>query len=232
MKQCPACKNTYTDDSLRFCLADGATLTELGDEQPTVVRTTGRDPVRIDIPVETGRREPTLKAEARSGSLVLKVVIGVLLLGSLGLVGAGVAGAIYFMNSGAPTVAVKSPTPLPTPSPSPTIDTEKEKLQKELANLQKKLEEATPEPWKTPPGFESDELPTASVNSPNDGFLALRSAPDAEKGKRLARIPHGTVVVLETCEKEKVTIGSRTGRWCMVSYGGQTGWVFDARLIY
>ena len=27
MKQCPVCKSTYTDDSLKFCLNDGAALT-------------------------------------------------------------------------------------------------------------------------------------------------------------------------------------------------------------
>lgn len=232
MKQCPACKNTYTDDSLLFCLADGATLTELGDEQPTLVRAE-RDQVRVDIPGEPIRREPTAKTEARTNRLVLKVVIGVLLLGLLALVGLGVAGAIFYMNTGSPIVAVKSPTPYPSSSPAPTIDSEKDNLEKELADLQKKLEEQlAPAPSKTPPGFESDELPTARVDSPNDGFLALRSAPDAEKGERLARIPHGTVVVLENCEKEKVTIGARTGRWCMVSYAGQTGWVFDAWLTY
>src|SRR3569832_1594539 len=33
MKQCPVCKNTYTDDSLTFCLNDGARLISSYDPQ-------------------------------------------------------------------------------------------------------------------------------------------------------------------------------------------------------
>lgn len=38
MKVCPNCNQTYTDDSLNFCLNDGATLTQLkADEPPPTV---------------------------------------------------------------------------------------------------------------------------------------------------------------------------------------------------
>lgn len=37
MKICPVCNQKYTDDSLNFCLDDGAALTTGGGEQPTVV---------------------------------------------------------------------------------------------------------------------------------------------------------------------------------------------------
>jgi len=230
MKQCPACKTTYTDDSLRFCLADGATLEEVADEQETVVR----QGVRVDI----GQPPPTSPvvqqdAVQKTGSgIVLKVVIAFLLLCVLGLIVVGAAGAFYYMNSPDANTAAKSPTPAQTVTPSATADPEKEKLQQELANLQKKIENDKKAETNKTPGFESDDLPTAKVNSPNDGFLALRSEPDADKGERLAQIPHNTTVVLENCEKKKVTIGSRTGRWCMVSYGGKAGWVFDAWLTY
>ena len=86
----------------------------------------------------------------------------------------------------------------------------------------------------TPPGFPdvNNGRPTAHVNSPGDGFLALREEPDAENGNRLAKIPHDAVVFLENCEKDKTTIAGRTGRWCMVTYQDETGWVFDAWLTY
>ncbi|MEQ1646623.1 MAG: hypothetical protein ABL959_24425, partial [Pyrinomonadaceae bacterium] len=57
MKQCPSCRTTYTDDTLRYCLADGSSLVAHDDEatfvrnsvaEPTVML--GRDsPVRVDI---------------------------------------------------------------------------------------------------------------------------------------------------------------------------------------
>jgi hypothetical protein len=232
MRQCPACRTTYTDETLRFCLQDGGLLVEIVAEDETVLR----PGVRVDIP---SANYPTASATAASpkGNPIIKIVIAVLVVGFLGLLGLGAAGAMLYFNSGGTGIAVASPTPsaVParTPSPSPTPEAGDERLEQEIANLQKQLEDAlNPSPTKTPPGFESDDLPTARVNSPSDGFLALRSEPDSEKGTRLAQIPHGTVITLENCEKEQVKIGSRTGRWCMVTYLGKTGWVFDAWLEY
>ena len=34
MKKCTICNQTYTDDSLNFCLNDGGTLEHLSEEQP------------------------------------------------------------------------------------------------------------------------------------------------------------------------------------------------------
>ena len=232
MKQCPTCRTTYTDETLRYCLADGGILVDVGTEAETVVR----PGVRVDIPPPT---YPTIPVAGGSGkgSPVLKIVAAVLIVGFLGLLGLGAAGAFIYWNSGGTNVAVATPptpTPAPTrsPSPSPTPD-DGEQLEQEIANLQKQLEDVLkPSPTTTPSRSDSDGQPTARVNSPSDGFLALRSEPDAEHGERLAQIPHGTVVKLENCEKEKVRIGSRTGRWCMVTYGDHTGWVFDAWLEY
>ncbi|MDI1241101.1 MAG: SH3 domain-containing protein [bacterium] len=235
MKQCPTCRTTYTDETLRYCLADGGVLVEAGIEAETIAR----QGVRIDVQPPSYPTIPVAGARrSTNGSQVIKIVAAVLILGFLGLLGLGAAGALFYFNSGGTTVAVASPTPIPSPtparspSPSPTPDDEQQ-LEEEMAKLKKQLEDAlNPSPTKTPPGFSSDDPPTARVNSPADGFLALRSEPDTETGERLAQIPHGAVVALENCEKEKVKIGSRTGRWCMVTYRGQTGWVFDAWLQY
>ena len=37
MKKCPNCNQTYTDESLNFCLADGSTLVKFGDDPPPTV---------------------------------------------------------------------------------------------------------------------------------------------------------------------------------------------------
>ena len=242
MKQCPQCRTTYTDDTLKFCLADGALL-ESTVEQDTATRSG----VRIDIeqPRTAAVPHPIPQQPGKGGGTVIKIVIAVLLLGFFGLVVAGVAGVLYYMNSGGTSkVARTSPTQTATPRPaaatSPTVDPEQERLEKELANVLKKLEDelksdanraAAPplEPNSPPP---DDGRPSARVNSPNDGFLALRDQPDAENGNLMAEIPHGAAVALENCEKEKVTVGGRKGRWCMVTYNGETGWVFDAWLQY
>ncbi len=63
MKRCPTCKSTYTDDSLRFCLQDGATLLSLRDESPTLNLMTAPDR-RTDSPTEIlySAAEPTVQS--------------------------------------------------------------------------------------------------------------------------------------------------------------------------
>jgi len=232
MKQCPACRTTYTDETLRFCLADGTTLIAVQTEDPTLVRPGGRN-VRVDIPADSAAvNSETAKG---SGSKILKIFVVIVLLGFLALAAAGLAGVFFYYNSGNQNSGSHTPTPSPTVSPksSPTPDDEKASLREELANLQKKIEDqkksgTNTAPFPTP----GNGTPTARVNSPRDGFLALRSEPDAEYGQRLAKIPHGTMIELSNCEKEKVTIGGKSGRWCLVTYGDHAGYVFDAWLIY
>ena len=243
MKQCPQCRTTYTDDTLKFCLADGALLSEVGEEV-TAVR-----PVRVDIePPRTVTAGNARPGGESGGFPFVKLLIVLLVLGFLGLVVVGGAGVLFYMNSGGSSALVtqKTPTPTPrpagtpsaTPSATPDADTDQERLEKEIANALKKLEDelksdanrsAAPPPKKDDV---SDGRPTARVNSPGDGFLALRDEPDAETGERLAKIPHGAVVALENCEKQQTTVAGRTGRWCMVTYQGRTGYVFDAWLQY
>ncbi|MEJ7849175.1 MAG: hypothetical protein WKF92_13920 [Pyrinomonadaceae bacterium] len=229
MKQCPACKTTYTDETLRFCLADGTALTAFRGEEPTVVRPSGNGPNRYDLP-----DNKTVDVKG-AGSTIFKIVIAVVILGFLALLAAGLAGAFFYYKTGDQNTARQTATPSPnvTPKTSPTPDDEKTRLRDELANLQTTIDEqkrtaTNTSPFPTP----GSGTPTARLNSPRDGFLALRSEPDAEYGERLAKIPHGTVIELNNCEKEKVTIGSKTGRWCLVTYGDHAGYVFDAWLIY
>ena len=67
---------------------------------------------------------------------------------------------------------------------------------------------------------------TLIANSPGDGFVALRSEPSVRRGRRVARIPHGTPVqIVGTCGYAE-TIGGRGGSWCEVDFAGQQGWAF------
>jgi hypothetical protein len=242
MKRCPACGTTYTDATLTFCLADGSRLEETLDSDPTLI--SGKEKMRVDIPstVRTPPRpvhtEPPAKSSA--GTWV-KVFLGIFALGVLLIAVIGIAGAVFYFSSGTATsgnnaVAVKSPTP----APSPTVDEEKKRLEDELANVQRRLDEtkkaATPNtnpfPDSNTDADPSDSLAVATVNSPNDGFLALRTEPDPDTGTRIAKIPHGAQVVVAMCQDARVTIGGRTGKWCLVGWDNYVGWVFDPFLTY
>jgi SH3 domain-containing protein len=233
MKQCPACGTTYTDDTLSFCLADGSPLNTTG-EQPTVLKS----PVRVDVASPEPRTVviPGDAAERRKYSPVwIKAVFAVVILGILGIAALGLLGGIFYFGTGnnERTITVQSPTPDIKPTSTP--DKEKERLSDELANVQKKIDDQKKSGVNTSPFPANDKRASrvkAKVDSPNDGFLALRNIPDADRGIRIAKVPHGSEVELNNCEKTQVTISGRTGRWCQVEYGGQTGWVFDAWLDY
>jgi uncharacterized protein YraI len=60
------------------------------------------------------------------------------------------------------------------------------------------------------------------VNSPGDGFLALRSEPSTQSGFRVNKIPHGTELTLGEC----ITTPTRD-HWCKTHYLGKVGWVLD-----
>jgi len=233
--QCPVCGNQYTDPSLRYCLADGTALVP-ADEEETLAR---RDAVRVDIPPAESTRQPARAAvpQTRRTSAAVKIILGLLALLTV-LIVVAVAGVLLLLNfrgTGA-NDNKKNPSPTPAASVTPSADAEKERLQKELANAQQKINEQknANHPVNTAPFPVPSQsgIATARVNSPRDGFLALRNEPDADYGERLVKIPHGAVVTLEDCQRQRVTVSGRSGRWCMVTYEGTTGWVFDAWLDY
>jgi hypothetical protein len=225
MKQCPVCKATYADETLNFCLSDGSTLFAMVDEEPTRVVSSGGNPVRIDVARETSpifTPSVTSNQSAPGGSS--KTVS--LLVGLLALVILAFAGFAAFMLL-KPDDNTKSNT-TGTPTISQTPDDEIAKLKKQVEDLKN---QKSPTPVPTIPA-RKETGNTARVSSPSDGFLALRSEPNSETGYRIAQIPDGASVNVAGCQSFSVKIGRRTGRWCQVEYGGQSGWAFDAFLVY
>ncbi|MFZ1700093.1 MAG: hypothetical protein WBO10_09550 [Pyrinomonadaceae bacterium] len=239
MKQCPSCKSTYTDETLRYCLADGAALAEIDTDEPTVVATVrnvaadtellpARENVRIEIPPEQDRVSAERPVSAKSSGNFLKAFLVVAVFAILAAGIAGVAGLLYYNSTRGETVANNARVSTPTPTPDQTGQ-----LRDQIANLEKRLNEqnnasrpvSTPTPSSEPIGR------TARVNSPSDGFLALRTLPNSETGERVLKIPHGATISVGECG-QMVTPVKRSGRWCRASYDGQSGWVFDAYLIY
>ena len=251
MKQCPACKTTYTDDTLSYCLADGRPLVAVVDEQATVVNRVGEatavfgggEKMRVEIPQETlvsNAATPAIgqSVPAPSSGGGLKVFVGVvvviLVLAAIAVIG-GLA--FYFGSKGGDITPNKNGAnraATPPPSPSATTD-DKEELRQQIANLEKRLNEqknanrAANIQLKMP--NQPTTTTTARVNSPGDGFLALRSLPNSEAGERVLKIPHGATISIGACGPVSRPV-SRSGRWCQASYNGYSGWVFDAYLVY
>ena len=249
MKQCPNCKTNYTDDSLQFCLSDGANLVSVPTDAKTLEMSFGgNQPMRVNIPPDS---VPTVFAQtpivnnpqistdqpAKKGfGLIIAGLFGVFLLLIVGLA------AAYFLlrpRGNQPIVAVTaSPTPTVAPktSAATTPNDETAKLKEEMANLKKQLEnQKNQKPISTVPI--APTVPptnggkTAYANSPTDGFLALRSEPSSDSGYRIAKIPHGAALTVFGCPKPS-NIGKMAGRWCQVEYNGQSGWAFDGFMTF
>lgn len=239
MKQCPNCGTTYTDETLRFCLTDGATLESVAIDEKTAAF--DRNRVRVDFQKDSAPESvntvisppfsPPQNAEKKGTNWAIVGVLGVLLVFVL-LGFAGFAGYVFYTQSGSDNkhTAVNSPTP----NVSPTRSGDK-KLEEKVANLEKQLEEqkdknttnsSNPFPTETPTAER-----TARANSPGDGFLALRSLPSTETGERLAKIPHGAPLTVLDCPKP-TNPGKMKGSWCRVIYNGQEGWAFDAYMKF
>jgi len=248
MKRCPQCNSTYTDETLSFCLTDGAALVEddpakteafsaAGESEKIEPRETGRG--RVNIEIGDAAEQSTIESQRpeRSGSGVSKLVVAMISLLLLVFAGATIGLAIYlFYFSQGPGKDVAS-------NMSNERDAEIERLKQRVEELGNRIVEdpesedentdtEIPVPTVLPEDDgEYDEEVIQRVNSPGDGFLALRDRPSATEGSRIARIPHGDIVVLGRCLDREETIGGRTGHWCRVKWEGRSGWVFDVWLI-
>ncbi len=238
MKLCPKCKNTYSDDSLLFCLSDGTNLIAMPAADETIEMRGTTNPTRFDFPAQQSDptvfspriSQPQTRNVKKGISLWLFAPLVVILLLSV----AGLVGYILLK----PNEVTFSNTPTPTPTATP--DNQTAALKEELESLKKQIASQ-----KTPVKNDSAVRPfpndtpitpviqTARANSPGDGFLALRSIPDADNGTMIAKIPHGTNLEIIGCQKNITQLpGKRRGRWCRTTFNGLSGWVFDGFLIY
>jgi hypothetical protein len=232
MKQCPVCKAAYADDSLSFCLNDGATLLAVPDEQATQVISPVKSTVAADFKSYIPSAAPVLHnqpaAPPRQNSKTAFVVAALAALLLLIVVG-GIAAFILVPRD-------ERNSDLKTPTPKRETDEQKEKI----ASLERQIQDLkkSPKPSAAPLSSNSPAPPTRSgkatarVKQASDGFLALRSEPSAETGYQILKMPSGATVELEDCRQSYQTIAGRRGRWCMVSYAGETGWAFDGWLDY
>lgn len=232
MKQCPACKTKYTDETLKFCLADGANLISVPDSEKTIAMSFDNNPAQDSVPTvfpAAVSNKPTKKGVSPMIAAVLGLLLFLVVVGFIGF-----ASYIWLIkpNDNKNQAAVNPPTP--AISQTPVSDGETAELKEKLANLEKQIadqknqKKTNPaETFATPKKSEIN----ARVNSPGDGFLALRSEPNSETGTRLAKIPHGATITVLGCPKSS-NIGKMSGRWCQVIYNGQAGWAFDAFMIF
>jgi len=196
------------------------------------------EPMRVNIPPSSAPTvfpAPTAQTPhiKKGVSPIIVGILGVLLLLTVGLFGAYI---LLRATTDKSTSALVSPTPTALPAVSKTAPPTNETaaLKEKLASLEKQMQDRktqkpnSPAVTSSPP---NSAVNTARANSPRDGFLALRSEPDSETGERIAKIPHGAIVTVIGCPKPS-NIGKMAGRWCQITYNGQSGWAFDKFMIF
>lgn len=232
MKQCPQCRTTYTDDTLRFCLSDGTPLTSLNaGEAETVVSYNPADPVVIDIPQEQrsvppphGYQSPPSQEKRGVSPLLVGAVVALLVL-VIAALGGVILYQVYLGRDAQTNMAANTPTATPVPSKTPAASPTKTP-----ANGQWNTNKPTPTPSGTPDRPE-DVGTLVTVHSPGDGYLVLRSQPNSSSTE-ITRIPHGTDIYLKSCGDTATTKSGNHGRWCTTNYNGYSGWVFDGFVRY
>ena len=177
MKRCPHCGRTF-DDSLAFCQHDATPLVALAVAPippPRPIPTP--QPVSTTQPAATAGAQPEVPEYLRDtparglSNRTAWIVVGALaLVGLLGLGG-------YFLllrQSG--------------------LSGEGAEMADSTAMGSDSAARGTTGPFVPP-----DDGPAQNIRyaeSPNDGFLALRSDPSISQGSRLLRIPHGAAVTV------------------------------------
>lgn len=127
MKRCPECKRTYPDDTLAFCLMDGAVLSAPYDPRET--RPVSREPpptLEMSGPAARTNETSASFSSKRGGRRVLLVALAVAVLLATGLI-LGANWKAWFRGdhsqakeSGLESGGVKTP-PQPTASAAPSV---------------------------------------------------------------------------------------------------------------
>lgn len=210
MKKCPNCQQIFDDDTI-FCTNDGTTLiADSGQHRFGGFQRSGDMPTQYVQRPQNTPSPPT----APSNRWIFPLV-GIL----CGLV--VVLGFVAFFR--------ESPSDKSVVAQKNTEAVESNKNTEARPSIQV---EKTPVPPPPPQPSGNQPYPIVTVNSPRDGYLALKSDPCIAPCRTILKIPHGTRLSLGTCKDTFEVADRRRGRWCYVSYGGQTGWIFDAFVTY
>lgn len=227
MNRCPTCGHLY-DSGLSFCPADGTAL--------AVAPTAASDALggllaQHDAPggPQALAPAPDPPPAARSGRWmpVLAGVLGLVVVALLGLVLVRQQASVERLEEG---VAAAEATAEAARQEAARLEGERVEAERLDAERLDAEEAAAVE---RAPVVSSSVSYTRTVwaDSPGDGFLALRSAPNIRSGRRLLKIPHGAALDFGAC-LAPTTVAGNSGSWCPARYAGVEGWAFDAFVTY
>lgn len=204
MKRCPKCGRQF-DSNYDYCLEDGTPLPPAGGYYPSAEQPT--QVVNRQTPGYAAPQQPKWIFPVIGVLCGLIVALGILAFWKFSGPGNVAQGNRESQESNRPAENKRTPeTPTPAP-PTPVSLPPTPRPVRQLANS------------------------TVRVDSPRDGYLALKEGPCTSPCRTLAKIPHGTTLYLGGCKDAVEVADRRNGRWCSTSYDGMSGWVFDAFVV-
>ncbi len=246
MKQCAVCSRTYTDDTLEFCLDDGARLFLARETEATLVRGETSPPAwpPQPLPPPDWSQQPTpvqpvpaQKSRAWIPLLLALMAAGVLIGSALIL--------LAYMNQ-TPTkpeevaeTRTPAPTPKPRPSGEPTPEPTPTSKPTPKATATPNIKE-TPEPKPTPipePTVKPTVKPSSGCvignDDPNQPNVNLRAnchvkSCDDDTSTIIGTVSNGTSV---TVNRQVAPVRGRNFAWQQVTLsGGRIGWVAASKI--
>lgn len=209
MKRCPVCSQVFSVE-FDFCLNDGTLLVVSPSQQNF-----GGFQSANETPTQVIPRSYSIPAQAAPNSAKwLFPLVGIL---------SGLVVVLAFFAFFKESFSNKTAAPI---TRTETASSNNNRIAEPVRPQRETMPVA-------PPPANQTSSTMVTVNSPRDRYLALKDAPcTAPCGGTLTKIPHGTRLNLGTCKDQFEVADRRRGRWCSVSYGGQTGWIFDGFVTY
>lgn len=209
MKKCPQCGQTYEDESLFFCLSDGASLTSIPDPEATRLSAPPQIPNTCAIPYYS----PQPPARGRANPLLIGLVILLLLM----LGGSAAAFILYQWTKEKPVVNQEIKRGTPEPSRTLSINSSATPELKSSPSITTELH-GTPKALPSVSVVVEGNEQYFRIIQTSDGFTSVRAAPttkSAEKG----RLFPGTRISCESTVKGERVSGTDSWHYCP-SVGG------------
>ncbi len=162
MKQCPNCENTYTDETLQYCLQDGTPLVNkpkekdeipmvIPLEQETVISSRKPEQATVELNYSQAENPAVYTEPQKSNNLVIVLLTALITLVLLGFAGIG---AYYYMNGKDSRIAG-----------NPGVNKNKNSFEN-IQNPAENTVSETPKTEKTPKPTpkETDEKPTPEID--------------------------------------------------------------------
>jgi hypothetical protein len=178
MKHCPRCQSTYTDDTLQFCLQDGAVLVNASEapptnpawnqtEAPTVVRQT------INTPQSRVTQTDARQSERKKSSTALVIFLTALV--TLLLFGVGIGAWSVLRNRGTEVVVNSNGNNSPKPSNKNSSNANANKGNANASPTAAPPSNTNSNASPTPPSIDAEQIKSEVSDEVHDWAASLES---------------------------------------------------------